>query len=85
MSTVAELDVLRRLAALEDRVGRLEGLPTIAPFRTVPAHVMPERRHTPLVACQRCGVGLGGVTGFACPHHDCPTGLGGAFSQTRID
>ena len=83
MSTVAELDVLRRLAAIEDRLGRLEGLPTIAPFRAAPVHV--ERRHSPYPVCTRCGVALGGVSGYCCPYQDCPTGFGGAFSQTRTD
>lgn len=80
--TLFEQDIIRRLQALEKRqddlekrVGASTGL-----FRDPPVL---DRPKTP--ACTRCGVALSGVMGYSCPHQNCPTGLGGVFSQIRTD
>lgn len=86
--TPAEVDTQRRLAAIEERLARLEGLPALAPLRSTPAPFAPERRFSPYAVvqvCPKCGVNLDKVSGYACPHRDCPTGLDGASSQIRTD
>lgn len=30
----------------------------------------------PISSCSRCGLELGGVMGYCCPHMDCPSGMG---------
>jgi hypothetical protein len=70
-------DVVQEIIGIKRRLEELERAskqPHIPRAPVLPGGPFQEHR----VTCGKCGLSIGQVMAYCCPHSDCPCGLGGA-------